>query len=172
MCNRTEWVPIPQLLWDAHAVPGFDATSPEFGVNEDGEKCLNIDACLVPSLKALWAAGIVTEGCCCGHGSGGGVISIQTERTPGVDPRSTALFMRQSVFEMHIAQARAQALSDARDELQSTVLYGAGGEDQRWTHLYRRIAVDRVAKLLGRTLVPDEDDESAQERDRETGGEG
>lgn len=89
MCTQTELVPIPQLLWDQGGVKmregftapdsdwGFDPSHPEYGINDQGEKCLALDACIVPAVKALWGAGIVTISCCCGHGAPHGVISIK-----------------------------------------------------------------------------------------------
>ena len=92
MCMATELVPIPQLLWDHGGVKmrerhgddsdwGFDPTHPEYGINDAGEKCLRLDACIIPAIQALWAAGIVTVSCCCGHNNpAGGVISVQRPR--------------------------------------------------------------------------------------------
>lgn len=87
MCTTRELVPIPQFLWDHGGVKmressgtdddwGFDPTHPEYGINERGEKCLALDTCIVPAIQALWAAGVVTVSCCCGHGAPHGVISI------------------------------------------------------------------------------------------------
>lgn len=90
MCETNELVPIPQFLFDHGGVKmredfsepdsdwGFDPTHPEYGINEAGEKCLRLDSCIVPIIKAMWAAGIVTVSCCCGHGSPHGVVSILT----------------------------------------------------------------------------------------------
>lgn len=92
MCSESELVPIPQFLFERGGVKmredftdrgidsdwGFDPTHPEYGTNDAGEMCLRLDRCIVPAVKALWAAGIVTVSCCCGHDnrSGDGVISI------------------------------------------------------------------------------------------------
>lgn len=75
MCDTKRLVPIPDYLR-----PGvdFDATHPEFGIDEQGRECFSLDACIVPALEALWAAGVVTVGCCCGHGSRRGAISLRT----------------------------------------------------------------------------------------------
>lgn len=109
MCDRTELVPIPQLLWDADAIGRFDPSpGSEYGINDAGERCLAIDACLAPALTALWAAGIVTVGCCCGHGDGGGVISIRSERLAGIEPGSEMVHMRRSMFEWHVEQGAAR----------------------------------------------------------------
>lgn len=92
MCFKSELVPIPQFLFDRGGVKmredftdsgidsdwGFDPTHPEYGINELGEKCFRLDQCIIPAVKALWDAGIVTISCCCGHDTktGEGVISI------------------------------------------------------------------------------------------------
>jgi hypothetical protein len=39
-----------------------------------------IDACIAPLVKALQSAGIYTRGCCCGHGSLVGDITLQDGR--------------------------------------------------------------------------------------------
>lgn len=79
MCSETTLVPIPpHLTW---SLEHFDATHPEYGVDGGGAKCFVIDSCIVEALKAVWAAGFKTIGCCCGHGSGHGVISLETEYT-------------------------------------------------------------------------------------------
>lgn len=73
MCGTTTLVPIPE--W-ARAREWFDETHPEFGIDEEGRQCFAIDSCIVSALKAVWAAGFKTLGCCCGHGQGSGVISL------------------------------------------------------------------------------------------------
>lgn len=77
MCDSAILVPIPE--WDVHgrsvaAHAGEDNL--EFGRDEHGQSCYKMDACIVPALEAVWAAGFKTLGCCCGHGSGRGVISL------------------------------------------------------------------------------------------------
>lgn len=85
MCKQYSNVllPIPQFILDdplcssAH-VPGvFDGS--EYAIDSEGRRCFVIDACLVPGLLALWEKGIKTAGCCCGHGSGSGVIGLITD---------------------------------------------------------------------------------------------
>jgi len=40
------------------------------GMRESHEpKKVYIDTCIVKQIEALWAAGIETSGCCCGHGN-------------------------------------------------------------------------------------------------------
>lgn len=78
MCwNEQELVPIPDLLWQAGAIHDFDRTHPEYGINEQGERCLVLDRCIVPAIKALWFVGVVTISCCCLHGMGFGSITLQ-----------------------------------------------------------------------------------------------
>ena len=36
-------------------------------LKDSGRTQICIDECIVPQIKALWAAGISTLGCCCGH---------------------------------------------------------------------------------------------------------
>jgi hypothetical protein len=76
MCDEQRLVPIPEFL---RPTIDFDAEHPEFGIDAEGRECISMDACIVPALEAIWALGILTVGCCCGHGSGRGVISIRTE---------------------------------------------------------------------------------------------
>ena len=81
MCNRSELVPIPDFLITDDIRDSLNNAHPEYGhFPETNEPCFNLDACLVPAVKALWAIGVKTIGCCCGHGSGHGVISIETQK--------------------------------------------------------------------------------------------
>jgi hypothetical protein len=82
MCNRQTVLPIPPFLLDDPICVPQDAAAydgGEFDLNTSGEHCLVVDTCLVPALIALWEAGIKTTSCCCGHGSGSGVIGIATK---------------------------------------------------------------------------------------------
>lgn len=36
----------------------------------------SIDLCLVDEIKCLWSKGVVTLGCCCGHGINKGMINV------------------------------------------------------------------------------------------------
>lgn len=76
MCDEQRLVPIPDHL---RPEVDFDATHPEFGIDAEGRECISMDACIAPAVEALWAARVVTFGCCCGHGSGKGVVSVKTE---------------------------------------------------------------------------------------------
>lgn len=75
MCDERKLVPVPDLLADYREKA--DPAHPEFGHDANGEICFAIDACIVDAVKALWAAGIRTIGCCCGHGSKHAVISFE-----------------------------------------------------------------------------------------------
>ena len=76
MCHKTLLMPIPPFIEPFK----FDPSHPEFGIDDEGRHCFAIDACIAPALQALWDAGIKTVGCCCGHGSGTGVIGLDTWR--------------------------------------------------------------------------------------------
>lgn len=76
MCNERVMVPIPSLLEDFRE--RADVAHPEYGHDLNGDVAFALDACIVPAVQALWEAGIRTIGCCCGHGSGHGVISLET----------------------------------------------------------------------------------------------
>jgi hypothetical protein len=94
MCMTETLVPIPPLLWANNAVYPEGA---EHVVN-DGEHYIPIDACIVPAVRALWDAGIVTLSSCCGHVAEGdnhpyGVITIQTKS--GVAQRGAVLLRRE-----------------------------------------------------------------------------
>lgn len=42
-----------------------------------------VDACLADEIRSLWAAGVTTTGCCCGHGKGEpGYIGVLDEHVP------------------------------------------------------------------------------------------
>ncbi|HEY5420131.1 MAG TPA: hypothetical protein VIL10_05305 [Marmoricola sp.] len=72
-------MPIPDVLWESGEVAGFDPGHPEFGLDDQGRRCLALDTCIVPAVHALWAAGVITVSCCCGHSDGtNGVITIKT----------------------------------------------------------------------------------------------
>jgi len=71
MCDTTTLVRIP-VWWEGD----FDPTHPEYALDDHGNRCFRIDTCIVPALIAVWKAGFKTLGCCCGHGSGRGVISL------------------------------------------------------------------------------------------------
>lgn len=82
MCETSTLVPIPALLLPHYGddldIWG-DPVHPEFAIDTSGAKCFVMDACIVAAVKAVWAAGVKTLGCCCGHGQrSGGVISLDT----------------------------------------------------------------------------------------------
>lgn len=89
MCNEQVLVPIPYFMKnDPLCVASWVdfADSAEHGIDEQGRRCFKLDKCIVPALLALWDKGIKTSGCCCGHGSGSGVIGLITDYThePGM----------------------------------------------------------------------------------------
>lgn len=75
-------VPIPDFVFEAGGIYEFDPEHPEYGLDEEGRRCLRLDVHIVPAIKTLWAAGIVTRSCCCGHGSGWGIVSVLPECGP------------------------------------------------------------------------------------------
>jgi hypothetical protein len=84
MCKEQVLVPIPEFLMDdplcVHWKTRYESPeSGEFGIDEVGRRCFRLDACIAPAVQALWNARVKTTGCCCGHGSGSGVIGILTE---------------------------------------------------------------------------------------------
>lgn len=80
----TVLVPIPDAVWPG--IHDFDPAHPEYGIDAEGRKCLRLDACIVPVVKTLWDAGILTLSCCCGHGSGWGVITVRPSCAPEYKP--------------------------------------------------------------------------------------
>lgn len=78
MCKASVLVPIPDFLMNDQVQAAVDNRHPEYARDVDGRGCFVMDACIEPALKALWAAGVRTTSCCCGDGSGHGVISFET----------------------------------------------------------------------------------------------
>ena len=64
---------IPRWVRDAAGIR-WNEGHPEFGRDEDGYEALAIDACIAPAVSALWEAGFVTLGCCCGHTENGHAV--------------------------------------------------------------------------------------------------
>lgn len=55
----------------------------------------DIDLCIAPIIKALNDGGIITKGCCCGHGEVMGYIHLKDKRYLGVFPnRKTIMKFR------------------------------------------------------------------------------
>ena len=85
MCleRKSVLMPIPDFILAEPACHSANDptvfTGDEYAIDKQGRKCFVVDACLVPALTVLWAAGIKTTGCCCGHGSGSGVIGLVTD---------------------------------------------------------------------------------------------
>ena len=44
-----------------------------------GAKPVGIDRCILPTVEALWADGIETVECCCGHGKATGYIAVKPQ---------------------------------------------------------------------------------------------
>jgi len=55
--NRPDWCP-------ANGTPEVILPKPAWSSRERG---ICVDACIAEAIKMLWANGIVTDGCCCGH---------------------------------------------------------------------------------------------------------
>lgn len=47
---------------------GITVDLPDGMCTEKQNRTVCIDECIVEQIKALWAAGFETRGCCCGHG--------------------------------------------------------------------------------------------------------
>lgn len=93
MCERTKLVPIPEFLRGSYAdvfERGDYGPGREFDIDSEGRQCFALDECIAPVIEVLWAYGVTTLGCCCGHGSGHGVISVLTEQAQGADPLESA----------------------------------------------------------------------------------
>lgn len=50
-----------------------------------------VDRCIASIIKALNTSGIVTTGCCCGHGAQMGYIILSSGQCLGVFPNRTAM---------------------------------------------------------------------------------
>lgn len=117
MCSNEVLLPIPSHLWKNDAVPDEGA---EHVLNEAGEHCISVDECIVPAIRALWDAGIVTLSSCCGHVAEGddhpyGVITIQTK--PGVRQRGATLLRRERYEELLASRYERDAAQAALTEL-------------------------------------------------------
>lgn len=53
---------------------------------QERQKCVSIDACIAPIIKALNDGGIKTTNCCCGHGGHEGWISLADGREIRIFP--------------------------------------------------------------------------------------
>ena len=111
MCDATRLIPIPEHLWKNNAVYSFDPEHPEYGLDEEGRRCLALDACIVPAVQQLWQAGIVTLSCCCGHGDPWGVITIQTQA--GVGQRGAMVLRADRYDELNAIATAARAYREA-----------------------------------------------------------
>lgn len=71
MCDEQVLIPIPEKIMPF--IYEFNPKHSEYGIDDQGRKCLRLDKCIVPLVKQLWSAGFNTVSCCCGHGSYGNV---------------------------------------------------------------------------------------------------
>ena len=55
-------------------------------LKESGTVC--IDECIVPQIQALWKAGVMTRGCCCGHGKTNPEVIIADSQDPTATARA------------------------------------------------------------------------------------
>jgi hypothetical protein len=93
MCETSKLVPLPDFLKEQYVdvfKNGEFGPGREFDLDEQGRQCFRLDECIVPVVEVLWAYGVRTLGCCCGHGSGHGVISLLTTPAEGTDPLESA----------------------------------------------------------------------------------
>ena len=103
MCDKTILVPIPDFLkadyQDIFERRDYGAHK-EFDVDADGRQCFALDECIVPAVEALWSLGVRTLGCCCGHGSGHGVVSFEVPNGGDIARRrrqTNSFYERQAV---------------------------------------------------------------------------
>lgn len=125
MCNEQRLVPIPEHVWEQNGIHEFDPEHPEYGIDDQGQRCLMLDVCIIPAIRALWDAGVVTLASCCGHVAPGdehpyGVISIQT--LPGVAQRGATMLGRERYEELLAAQADLAAVSIENDEMREALI--------------------------------------------------
>lgn len=115
MCSERMLVPIPDFLKaDPHCTDVADPTvfeGCEYARDELGRECFVIDKCIVPALQALWDKGIKTTCCCCGHGSGSGVIGLLTDYShePGMRLMEAPPFQPIEIVERRRHENRAYA---------------------------------------------------------------
>ena len=62
--------------------PGMDirCNSPD----REPKVVVGVDACLADEIRYLWSLGIVTTGCCCGHGKGAPYIGVEDRFIPAM----------------------------------------------------------------------------------------
>lgn len=78
MCREQRLVPIPAFL----GVECIPDDSTEYGIDAEGRECFLLDVCIIPVVEAIWALGIKTRGCCCGHGIRFGAVTVETALAP------------------------------------------------------------------------------------------
>jgi hypothetical protein len=115
MCNQNcaVLVPIPTFL---EPYVYFNADHPEFGIDEQGRRCLAIDACMVDALLALWDREIPTISACCLHGEGEGVITLPRVVEPGTElPKPNWLQRDEALDRLEASEQEAARLRAERD---------------------------------------------------------
>lgn len=61
-CNKVDLIPPPKFI--------------KCNCSDNYKKSVGLDACLADEIQNLWAHGIKTCGCCCGHGRELGFIQV------------------------------------------------------------------------------------------------
>lgn len=67
-------VPIPPHMWSYREARVRAGLSPT----------VTVDRCILPEIRRLWAQGVRTLGCCCGHGRQPGMINVNPEDMPAM----------------------------------------------------------------------------------------
>jgi hypothetical protein len=108
MCHEScaVLVPIPTFL---EPYVYFNPEHPEFGIDEQGRRCLAIDACMVDALRALWDREIPTISACCLHGAGEGVITLPRVVEPGTEPPKPNWLQRDEALDRLAASEQEAA---------------------------------------------------------------
>jgi hypothetical protein len=120
MCNQNcaVLVPIPRFL---EPYVYFNPEHPEFGIDEQGRRCLAIDACMVDALQALWDREIPTISACCLHGEGEGVITLPRVVEPGTElPKPNWLQRDEALDRLAASEQEAARLRAESDEWRDT----------------------------------------------------
>lgn len=51
----------------------------KYNCRDDYKYQVSVDACLANEIQCLWSNGVITNGCCCGHGTQLGYIGVAEE---------------------------------------------------------------------------------------------
>ena len=94
-----------------------------------------IDECIVPQIKALWAAGIQTLGCCCGHDKRDPDVILPSDQNPDQTYRAHKILSeidgkrRWEICEWRLVQiATVSAASNIWRETADNTAATPGGE--------------------------------------------